>query len=42
VEYKSAMNPEGSNIALFNDKKVECVEAKFYQVNSLKYNWDEL
>ncbi|MFS2187936.1 RES family NAD+ phosphorylase [Mucilaginibacter sp. Mucisp84] len=42
VEYKSAMNPEGSNLALFDDRKVECVESKFYKVNSLLYNWDEL
>lgn len=42
VEYKSAMNPRGSNIALFNDSKVSCVEVKFYKVNSLTYEWDEL
>jgi len=42
VEYKSAMNISGSNLALFNDKKVNCVEVKFYTINSLTYNWDEL
>ncbi len=42
VEYKSAMNPDGSNIALFNDAKVTCIETKLYQVNKLEYNWDEL
>jgi hypothetical protein len=42
VEYKSAMNPDGSNIALFNDGKVECVETKLYKVNSLTYLWNEL
>ncbi|MBK6398122.1 MAG: RES family NAD+ phosphorylase [Bacteroidetes bacterium] len=42
VESKSAMNPTGSNIALFNDNKVSCAEVKFYKVNSLTYEWDEL
>lgn len=42
VEYKSAMNPDGSNLALFTDTKVKCVESKLYRINSLKYTWDEL
>jgi hypothetical protein len=42
VEYKSAMNPDGSNLALFNDSKVECIESKLYRVSSLKYSWDEV
>ncbi|WP_428331551.1 RES family NAD+ phosphorylase [Mucilaginibacter sp.] len=42
VEYKSSMNPDGSNLALFSDRKVSCGEVKFYQVNNLTYNWDEL
>lgn len=39
VEYKSAMNASGYNLAIFNDNKLECVEANFYQVNDLKYSW---
>ncbi len=39
VEYKSAMNPEGHNLAIFNDSKLECVGAKFYKVNDLQYSW---
>ncbi|MFI5163387.1 MAG: RES family NAD+ phosphorylase [Sphingobacteriales bacterium] len=42
VEYKSSMNPLGSNLALFSDRKVYCSDVKFYKVNSLIYNWDEL
>jgi hypothetical protein len=42
VEYKSSMNPSGSNLALFNDRKVRCEEVRFYQVNDLNYNWAEL
>jgi len=39
VEYKSAMNPVGYNLAIFNDAKLECVEANFYLVTDLKYKW---
>ena len=40
VEYKSAMNPEGFNLAIFNDNKLECVDARFYTIIDLKYNWE--
>jgi hypothetical protein len=39
VEYKSAMNADGYNLAIFNDVKVECVEANFYRVTDLQYSW---
>lgn len=39
VEYKSAMNPEGYNLAVFNDDKLDCVEANFYTVTDLEYKW---
>lgn len=39
VEYKSAMNNEGYNLAIFNDAKLECVESNFYHVTRLKYDW---
>ncbi len=39
VEYKSAMNPGGYNLAVFNDSKLECVDAKFYRVTDLEYKW---
>jgi hypothetical protein len=41
VEYKSAMNPDGFNLAVFNDTKLQCVETKFYSVNHLEYAWEE-
>lgn len=41
VEYKSAMNPDGYNLAVFNDDKFECVESTFHKVTDLKYNWVE-
>ncbi|WP_257670493.1 RES domain-containing protein [Parapedobacter tibetensis] len=39
IEYRSAMNASGYNLAIFNDDKLECVNAKFYQVQGLKYKW---
>jgi hypothetical protein len=42
VEYKSSMNQNGSNFALFSDRKVICKGVKFYQVNDLSYEWSEL
>lgn len=39
VEYKSAMHKNGYNLAVFNDEKLECVEAKFYTVKDLEYKW---
>lgn len=42
VEYKSAMNPDGFNLAVFNDQKLICEESKYYSVNRLEYEWKEL
>lgn len=39
VEYKSSMNSDGYNLAVFNDSKLECVDVKFYRVTNLEYNW---
>jgi len=39
VEYRSAMAEGGYNLAVFNDKNLECVTAKHYQVKGLKYDW---
>lgn len=40
VEYKSAMNIGGYNLAIFNDSKLQCIDATFHNVKSLKYEWD--
>lgn len=40
VEYKSAMNIDGYNLAVFNDWKLECKHAKFVQVKYIKYSYD--
>ena len=39
IEYRSSMNADGYNLAIFNDDKLECVDAKFYSVRSLKYQY---
>lgn len=41
VEYKSAMNSKGYNLAVFNDFKLDCVESAFYNVTNLRYQWVE-
>lgn len=39
IEYRSAMNPTGYNLAIFNDQHVECMDVKFYNITNLKYKW---
>jgi len=38
VEYKSAMHPNGYNLAIFNDSKLECIDSVFYRVRNLTYD----
>jgi hypothetical protein len=39
VEYRSAMNPTGYNLAVFNDSKLQCFQTRFYKVNKVRYDW---
>lgn len=39
VEYRSAMADGGYNLAVFNDRNLECVSTKHYQVKGVKYEW---
>lgn len=39
VEYRSAMADGGYNLAVFDDKNLECISTKHYQVKGLKYDW---
>lgn len=41
VQYQSAMNPSGSNLAIFNDHKVECIGVKVLKVDEVKYQVSE-
>ncbi|WP_157766371.1 RES family NAD+ phosphorylase [Pedobacter ginsengisoli] len=40
VEYKSAMNSQGYNLAIFKDRKLECIESAYHRVTNLTYDWD--
>lgn len=40
VEYKSAMNINGYNLAIFNDQKLACKGAKFVYVKDIKYSYN--
>ena len=42
VEYSSSMNPDGFNVALFNDDKVEPIERKIFEIESINYNYVEI
>jgi len=39
VEYRSAMNAEGYNLAIFNDDKLSCAGTKFLKINRLQYSY---
>lgn len=41
VEYRSAMNPSGFNLAVFNDYKLSCTNTQFYSVSELHYVWEQ-
>ncbi|AMP98686.1 hypothetical protein AY601_1774 [Pedobacter cryoconitis] len=40
VEYRSAMNFGGFNLAIFDDTRLNCIEATHHIVKSLEYDWD--
>lgn len=37
VQYQSAMNPNGSNLAIFSDQKLQCVNVKALKVDHVEY-----
>ncbi|MHA4896235.1 RES family NAD+ phosphorylase [Pedobacter sp. PWIIR3] len=40
VEYKSAMNSKGYNLAIFKDGKLQCIDSIFHHVTNLTYEWE--
>lgn len=42
VEYRSSLNPNGFNLAIFNDTKLKCVSTKLVVVKAIQYEMDEL
>ena len=37
IEYKSTLNPNGYNVAIFNPDLFECVKTEVYQIDQLRY-----
>jgi len=37
VQYQSSMNPSGSNLAIFNDDKLECIDLRVFSVDQVSY-----
>ena len=42
IEYKSAMNKDGYNLAIFNESLFECETVDVYDIRELKYYYDKL
>lgn len=42
IKYKSTLNPDGTNYAIFDRKKFKCREIKCYNIDSLIYNYREI
>lgn len=42
VEYKSSLNPNGFNLAIFNDNKLRCTSTKLVEVKAIQYEMYEL
>lgn len=40
IEYKSAMKDEGFNLAVFNDRNIECIDVKHYVIEDLDYKYN--
>jgi len=42
IEYKSTICPEGYNLAVFDETKLNCIGTKLYEITSLKYDYEEV
>ena len=42
IKYKSTLVKGGTNYAIFNEKKFECVGVKVAQIGSIHYDWSSL
>lgn len=40
IKYRSSMNPEGYNIAIFNQNLFKCINTKTYDVESIEYEYN--
>lgn len=41
-EYRSAMNKDGSNVAIFYPEKFRCIHVSVFDIQSLEYKYDKL
>jgi len=41
-EYRSAMNEDGSNVAIFYPDKFRCIHVSVYDIQSLQYTYDKI
>lgn len=37
VEFRSSLNPQGYNVAIFNDRAFECIKTTLHEVTSIKF-----
>jgi hypothetical protein len=42
VEYKSSLNPDGFNLAIFNDQLFECVKCDVFEVRAIHYDASQI
>ncbi|MBO4639976.1 MAG: RES family NAD+ phosphorylase [Treponema sp.] len=42
IEYKSTMNPNGYNLAIFDPTLFECINTETIQVNEINYIWQKI
>lgn len=42
IEYKSTMNPNGYNLAIFDPALFECIRVETVQVNEINYSWQKI
>ena len=42
IKYKSTMYPDGYNLAIFDDSKFRCTKVKTYDINQIKYKYEDV
>jgi hypothetical protein len=42
VEFRSSLNPNGYNLAIFNDDNFECVKSTLHEIKSVKFTSEKI
>lgn len=42
IAYRSSLNEDGYNIALFDPQKAKCIESHIYEIKKITYDYEEL